>query len=413
MIKKMRSSKPLMFLTSAIIVSALGYFVDVFDLILFSVVRTHSLQDIGLSGDVLTSAGLHLINMQMIGMLLGGIMWGILGDRKGRIKVLLGSILLYSVANIANAFVHSVSMYALWRFLAGVGLAGEIGAGITLVSESLPKEKRGIGTTIVASIGLLGAVAAAIVANWLTWRTAYFFGGAMGILLLIMRASIYESKMFEKIQTKNLTRGKFFSLFTNAKRFKNYLLCIFLGVPIWFMVGIMVTLSPEIATAMHVDGIVNVGLAVAAYYGGAAVGDCFCGLLSQLMRSRRKAAFIMLGLGTLSLVGFVLYSPVSLNEFYLLYVVMGFCTGYWVLLVTIAAELFGTNLRATAASTVPNFVRGSLVLMNLAVASLKGAGLNIITAGEIIGASVLAIAFLSLLLLPETFHRDLDYEEKI
>jgi MFS transporter, putative metabolite:H+ symporter len=399
------------YLSAAIIVSALGYFVDVFDLILFSVVRVVSLKDIGLEGDALTEAGLYLINMQMMGMLLGGIIWGIFGDRKGRIKVLFGSILLYSVANIANAFVHSVDTYAFWRFLAGLGLAGEIGAGITLVSEGLPKEKRGIGTTIVATVGVSGAIAAALVTDFMSWRTAYFVGGMMGLVLLVMRASVYESKMFEKIQTANIARGKFFSLFTNAKRFKNYLCCILMGVPVWFLVGILVTLSPEIAAKMNVVGTIDISYVVVAYSIGITIGDFFSGLLSQIFKSRRKGMFIMLVGNALTTLVFFMYEGMSLNEFYLLYVVMGFFCGIWVLIVTVAAELFGTNLRATATSTIPNFVRGSLVILNLVLAQFRASGTDILMAVQIIGFTVLAIAFLAVFLLPETFHKDLDYNE--
>lgn len=403
----------LAFLNAAVVVSALGYFVDVFDLYVFSLVRVRSLQDLGITGEDLTKTGLFLMNMQMCGMLLGGIMWGILGDRKGRIKVLLGSILLYSVANIANAFVHGVNSYALWRFLAGVGLAGEIGAGITLVSESIPKEKRGIGTTIVATVGVSGAIAASLIVELLPWRVAYFAGGVMGLALLVMRASVYESKMFEKIQTTNIARGKFFSFFTNAKRFKKYICCILMGIPVWFLMGILVTLSPEISPKMNVQGTIQISYVLMATSIGITVGDFCTGLLSQFLRSRRKAMLFMLFGNAFTMTAFFTYGSMSPVEMYMLYAVMGFFCGLWVLIVTVAAELFGTNLRATAAATVPNFVRGSLVILNLAVVQFRNAEIDILTASQIIGAVVMVIAIIAVYLLPETFHDDLDYQEKI
>lgn len=401
------------FLNAAVLVSALGYFVDIFDLLMFSIVRVKSLQDIGLSGEALTQAGLHVINMQMIGMLLGGIAWGVLGDKRGRLKVLFGSILLYSIANIANAYVRDANSYAICRLIAGIGLAGEIGAGITLVCESLPKDKRGIGTTIVATIGVSGACFAALVAEMFSWRTAYMIGGAMGLLLLVLRASVLESSLFEKVEAQAIKRGSFLCFFKNATRLKNYLLCILMGVPVWYFVGILGTLSPELAKNTGLADPINLGLVITFSYAGITVGDFVVGMLSQFLHSRRKAAFAMLSCFAVLCLFFFTQMPLSLPVLYAWYFIAGVSGGIWVLVVTCAAELFGTNLRATAASTIPNFVRGSLVLLNTSVATLQSAGVNIVTAAAMIGAVVIVLALAAVYFLPETFSRDLDFHEAI
>ena len=251
-----------------VIVAALGYFVDIYDLLLFSIVRVPSLHALQVPDDQLLSKGIYLINMQMAGMLIGGIFWGILGDKKGRLSVLFGSILLYSAANIANGFVTNIDQYALLRFIAGIGLAGELGAGITLVAEVLPKEIRGYGTSLVASVGVLGAVLAYFVADMYDWRIAYFIGGGLGLALLVLRFNVFESGIFKHIKEKNTSRGNFFMLFTSKKRLLKYLRCIMIGLPIWFVIGILITFSPEFGKAIGLTEPVNAGKAVMFSYIG-------------------------------------------------------------------------------------------------------------------------------------------------
>lgn len=400
------------FFSAGLIVSALGYFVDVFDLYLFSILRKSSLQDLGLSGEELTQAGFTLLNAQMFGMLAGGIFWGILGDKKGRLSVLFGSILLYSIANIANAFVHDVTAYALCRLIAGIGLAGELGAGITLVAESLPQRQRSLGTTFMASIGLAGAVAAALIADMFPWRTTYMIGGFLGLALLIARGIVYESGLFQKNKTRtSVKRGKFLALFTNPRRLRYYLSCILIGVPTWFIAGIMLTLAPEIAAKMHIPGEVSVSYAVLAYSIMLTLGDVISGLLSHFCKTRKKVILAFLsGLGA-TLLCFFICPPKDLFALYVFYGAMGFFIGNWAVLLTMTAELFGTNLRASATSTVPNFIRGSTVLLNLGVAGL--AGLGFMGAIEAVGAIVMILAILCALGIPETYHHHLDFNEKI
>ena len=399
-------------LAFTVLVAAMGYFVDIYDLLLFSIVRVPSLKSLGLTGQALTDNGIFLLNIQMIGLLLGGIFWGILGDKKGRLFVLFGSILLYSVANIANGFVHSIESYAVWRFIAGFGLAGELGAGITLVSEIMPKEKRGYATTAVAAVGVSGAVVGFFVAELFDWRTSFFIGGGLGLSLLILRIRVAESGMFGKAKELSHQRGNFFSLFNNRKRFLKYLRCIVIGVPLWFVVGILITLSPEFGKVLGVKGDVNAGAAVAWCYGGLVIGDIASGLLSQYLKSRVKVVYTFLSLTTLSIASYLLLHDISLSAFYGICLILGFSVGYWVIFMTIAAEQFGTNIRATVTTTAPNFVRGALVPVSLLFQYLRGLfhG-SLITAGVIVAIVSLGLAYWALNYVQETFAKDLDYLE--
>ena len=405
-------------LTPAVIVAALGYFVDIYDLLLFGIVRKASLIELGLVDQANRDAGEYLISMQMYGMLIGGILWGILGDKKGRLSVLFGSIFTYSVANIANGMVHSVEAYAFWRFIAGVGLAGELGAGITLVAESLPKNKRGYGTMIVASVGLTGAVVANLVYQIFgDWRLCYYAGGVLGLLLLFLRVSVRESVMYKQVVTQDEARGKFFALFTDRERFLKYLRCIFIGIPLWFLVGVLITFSPEFAKALGIEGAETImaGQAIAWCYGGLVFGDIFSGMLSQWLQSRKKVMAIFLLLNLIMVFVYLNAHGISSQMFYLLCMAMGFSVGYWVIFVTVAAEQFGTNIRATVTTTVPNFVRGSLPAIILLYQYFRDKTFsgNILHAGMVVGSILTVISFLALWKMKETFKEDLDYTETI
>jgi sugar phosphate permease len=394
-----------------VIVAALGYFVDIYDLVLFSIVRVPSLMALGLEGQELIDQGVFLLNMQMAGMLLGGILWGVLGDRKGRLKIMFASIFLYSVANLANGLVETLPAYAALRFIAGIGLAGELGAGITLVAEILHQSVRGYGTMIVAAVGVSGAILANLVAKTFDWRTAFFIGGVLGLLLLITRISVAESGMFRQMATAAVSKGNFFSLFTSRSRFFRYLNSIMIGLPSWFVVGVLITFSPEFAKALGIRGAVSAGNAVMYCYIGLVAGDLASGLLSQLLRSRKRAILVFLVLTTAAVAAYFLAAGASAAAFYAICTLLGFGIGYWAIFITVAAEQFGTNLRATVATTVPNFVRGMTVpiTMFFQVArqpfGLKGGAL-------LVGAVCLTIALLSLWRLEETFHKDLDYFEE-
>ncbi len=392
-----------------VLVASLGYFVDIYDLLVFSIVRKPSLLEIGVKPADVLATGIHIINLQMFGLLLGGILWGVLGDKLGRIKVLFGSILLYSIANFANGFVHDADTYAIIRFIAGIGLAGELGAGITLVTETMSKEKRGYGTMIVAAIGLFGAAAAVIVAKY-GWRNAYFVGGGLGVVLLLLRLGTFESGMFKSMEQTNVSKGNFFMLFTNWNRFKKYLYCILIGAPLWYVVGVLVTLSPEFGKALGATETLNAGNGILATYIGIAVGGIIAGLLSQITKSRKLTMAIFLTLSLISVIFYLNSTGLSSQHFIWICSFMGVCVGYWTIFITIAAEQFGTNIRSTVATTVPNFVRGSLILINLGFTELlKHYGM--INSGYIMMIILTVIALFSLSQLNETFHKDLDYIE--
>ena len=399
-------------ITAGVVVAALGYFVDIYDLLLFSIVRKPSLAALGYSAGEAEHYGLLLINIQMIGMLVGGVLWGVLGDKRGRLSVLFGSIIIYSIANIANGFINDVLQYGVLRFIAGVGLAGELGAGITLVAESLPKEKRGYGTMIVALVGVSGAVFAGIVSSYIDWRSCYFLGGALGLALLILRISVYESGIFTNMLEKPVEKGNILMLFKNKQIFYKYIRCVLIGLPTWFAIGILVTFSPEFASEklLNIQGAVNGGKAIMYAYAGITIGNFLCGWLSQVLQSRKKAVFYFL---LLTAVGFVMYFTArgtSATYFYASMVITGIGTGFWAVIITIASEQFGTNIRATVTTTVPNLIRGSLPIMSLLYTWLQG-GFNKLTSAEIIAVFIILIPLAALYYTEETFGKDLNFTE--
>jgi putative MFS transporter len=394
-----------------VLVAALGYFVDMFDLLLFPIVRQPSLAALGVpAGEAQIATGALLLNAQMVGMLLGGIFWGVLGDKRGRLSTLFGSIALYSVANIGNSFVHSIPAYVAWRFLAGLGLAGELGAAVTLVSEILPKELRGYGTTIVAAVGIFGTVAASLTGKYLPWRTAYLVGGGLGVLLLGLRVGIRESGMFNALTKAHVSRGDFFSLFTDGARLFRYIRCILIGLPTWFVVGILITFSPELAPQLRVTGPINAGTAVAFCYSGITLGSVLSGVLSQAWGTRKKVVALFISATVLGVAICLCARDLSPALFYALGGYLGLACGYWAVFVTIAAEQFGTNLRSTVATTVPNFVRGAVPLITSSFVLCKGR-LGFIGSAALVGGACFALAAISLWGLQETHGRDLDFVE--
>jgi len=393
-----------------IIVAALGYFVDIYDLIIFSIVRIPSFTDIGVAAADMRSKGEFVLNMQMAGLLLGGIIWGIIGDKYGRLKVLFGSILLYSIANICNGFVETVSQYAWIRFVAGIGLAGELGAGITLVSESMDKNKRGYGTMIVAGVGVLGAILAYYISEEFSWRTSYFVGGAMGLLLLLMRVGTFESGLFKHVEASTVVKGQFSMLFTQKKRFFRYLNCLCIGLPIWFVVGVLVTQAPEIGKALGAETPLSAGKGIMFTYLGISLGDFLAGLLAQVFKSRKKVVFIYQLIILITCSIYLTSTGISENKFMLLAFIMGLGVGYWATFVTIAAEQFGTNIRATVTTTAPNFVRGALIPSTLLYGYLIPY-IGILYAALVMVVLLSGIAIYALTQLEESFDKDLNYVE--
>lgn len=394
-----------------VIVAALGYFVDIYDLLLFSIIRVPSLRSLGLSDVQIATDGLFIINVQMVGLLIGGIFWGVLGDKKGRIKVLYASIILYSLGNIANGFVQTVNQYAAIRFITGLGLAGELGAGITLVSELLPKNKRGIGTSLVAGIGLTGAVFAFFLKENFDWRTCYFIGGGLGFFLLFLRVGVLESTMFKAMENTNVSKGNFWLFFKNGGRLKKYLVSILIGLPTWYVIGILVTFSKEFGERMNVKGVVDPGKAIMFAYAAISIGDIAIGFVSQWLKSRKKALYIFYAITIIGIIWFFNLEGQSVNSLYGACALLGFGTGFWAIFVTIAAEQFGTNIRATAATTIPNMVRGALVGISVLFTSLQPSA-GYVNAGLITGVVTMLIGTIAVLLTQETFHKDLNYVEE-
>lgn len=399
----------------AVVVAALGYFVDIYDLLLFGIIRIPSLRSLGLSEEEIMVKGEMILQWQMWGLLIGGIFAGVIGDKKGRLSVLFGSIVLYSLANIANGFVETVDQYKWIRFIAGLGLAGELGAGITLVSELTPKEKRGIATSMVAGIGLTGAVVAFIMKENFDWRTCYFIGGGLGLLLLVLRISVFESGMFHEVKKKNVKRGDFFMLFTKWDRFKRYLCGILIGLPTWYVIGVLVTFSSEFAKQFGITEKIDPGKAIMYAYAAISAGDIIIGFVSQWLKSRKKALFLFYGI---TIVFMILYFTTQWKgtaaNMYWICAGLGFGTGFWAIFVTMGAEQFGTNLRATAATTIPNMVRGMLAIFILPLFQwLRNMdGVGYINGGIYTGILIMLIAVIAAAATNETFHKDLNFLEE-
>lgn len=405
-------TKPKSIFSLVVVVAALGYFVDIYDLLLFSIIRVPSLQSFGLSKEQITTSGESIIMWQMAGLLLGGIFWGIMGDKRGRLSVLFGSIILYSVANIANGFAETVDQYKIIRFIAGLGLAGELGAGITLVSELTPKEKRGIATSLVAGIGLTGAVVAFIMKENFYWRTCYFIGGGLGLLLLVLRISVFESGMFQEMKKTDVQRGNFFMLFSKADRLKRYIAGILIGLPTWFVIGVLVTFSGEFAEEMNVTEKVDPGKAIMYAYVAISLGDILVGLISQWFRSRKKALYLFYAITAIFMVlFFTIQWNGSAARMSWICAGLGFGTGFWAIFVTMAAEQFGTNLRATAATTIPNMVRGMLTILILPLFKALRNLTDYYTGGWLTAIIIMVITIVAALFTQETFGKDLNYLE--
>lgn len=390
-----------------ILVVTLGYFVDIYDLILFSVVRVPSLKDLGLSDEEILSKGILLLNLQMIGMLIGGILFGVWADKKGRLGVLYASILLYSIATLLNAFVSDVTTYAILRFIAGVGLAGELGIGVTLVSELMPKEKRGYGTTVIATLGMCGALVAWPVAKHFDWRTAYILGGVMGLVLLVLRLGILESNLFKKASEQKVEMGNFLALFTNRTLFFKFLACTFIAVQLWYIVGVLITLSPEFTRGLGLSQNIEAGEAVFYCYLGVILGGFLSGMLSQYLKSRKKAIIAFAISSTIGIIGYFFLDNISSELFYFICFLLGITCGYWSLFVQVSAEQFGTNIRATATTAITNFGRATVVPFSILFHTLKqDYGL---IAGLWVGLLSAALSLIPIFYLKETFHKDLDY----
>ncbi len=421
-----------------ITVAALGYFVDIYDLVLFNVVKRESLEFIlGAGHPGIKDTGVALFNWQMAGMLAGGILWGIWGDKKGRITVLFGSILLYSLANIANAFTFDITSYAIVRFIAGIGLAGELGAGITLITETMPAGKRGYGTMVVVTFGALGAVFADEVVRQgqvlgrvythftghtlMDWQVAYLVGGLMGLVLLVMRVGAFESGLFHRVRESTARKGDLRMLFNDRDRLLRYLSCILIGVPVWYVIGVLVNLSQDVfvpqlgidTSALAADELKRInGTAIRYAYIGLSIGDLLSGLLSQLLRSRKRVLYIYLSANVVLTLAFLFgMEGATIATYNWMCLALGTATGYWVIFVTIASEQFGTNIRSTVATTTPNVVRGMVLPVTTGFQALA-APLGSVYSALAVGLLCIGAALWATTQVNETFHKDMDFVEE-
>lgn len=399
-----------------VIVGSLGFFVDIYDLLLYNIVRRASFTELGVAETAMKNTGEDILMLQMLGLVIGGICWGILGDKRGRKSVLFGSILLYSVATIANGFVQTTEQYTLLRFIAGLGLAGELGASITLTSELLPREKRGIAATIIATSGVMGTITAYIVyrVSGENWRLCYFIGGGMGLALLFLRVKVLESGMYDAIKKKQVELGNFLMFFTSRERLLRYVKGILIGLPVWYIIGVLISFSDEFARQFKITGF-DQPTALMLQYVALAFGDMSAGFISNYIKSRRKTLFIFYGItGFFLLLFFALKGGGNAFNMYLLCMGLGFGSGISVLYITMSAESFGTNLRATAAISIPNLVRGLLPLIIILFKWLRSGSMfhDYVTAAWVTGIIIMVVGALSVFSVKETWGVDLSYTEK-
>lgn len=411
----LQSKKARRIVTNTVLVAALGYFVDVYDLVLFLIIGKASLAELypSWSPAMVAEKFKYLLDVQMIGMLIGGVVWGVIGDKKGRLAVLFGSIITYSIANIANGFAHDIDSYVVLRFIAGFGLAGELGAGITLVSETMHKENRGYGTMVVAAVGVIGAVLAALLSETVTWQTSYFIGGGLGLSLLLLRIGVFESGMFEKSKTEDVRHGDFFMFFTDWSRFGRFIKSIMIGLPVWFVIGFLISLDgTKLAEHMGVNKGVKQNMLIMFCYSGLVFGDLFSGTLSQILKSRKIVLYVFYIVSIFTILLYLNLSDTSIYVFYSMIFMLGLSVGFWAIFVTNASEQFGINLRSTSANTIPNFVRGSVPVIGILYAHINGYTGDLIQTYYIMTAIIMTISFTAAFYLKETFGTDLNYLEK-
>lgn len=399
-----------------VIVGALGFFVDIYDLQVFAITRIASLKELGVADDAAKSVGESIIGWQMIGLVIGGILWGILGDKKGRTSVLFGSIFLYSVATIANGFVQDITTYTILRFVAGLGLAGELGASITLTSEMLPKQKRGLAAALIATSGVMGTIVAYFVQKLSggDWRLCYFIGGGMGLALLFLRMKVFDSGLYNMAKTEGVKMGRLSMIFTNKERFVRFSRAILIGLPVWYVIGILITFSNEFAKEFKIEGF-DQPKSLMLQYVALAFGDMSAGFLANYLKSRKKTLYIYYTILTIVIAAFFISEGGgSATNMYLFCMALGFGAGISVLYITMSAEQFGTNLRATAAISIPNLVRGFLPVMLILFQLLRSKSVfnDYITGAWVVGIIVLVCSWLAVYYTKETFGKEMDFVER-
>jgi hypothetical protein len=243
------------------------------------------------------------------------------------------------------------------------------------------------------------------------WRTCYYIGGALGLTLLLLRMQVKESVLFKQVKQAGVKRGDFLMFFNNKERALLYLRCIMIGIPAWYIIGVLVTFSDQFGKEFGIEGI-DPGKAIMYQYMAIAFGDLTAGLLSKLLNSRKKALFVFYGITTLFLgLYFGLRGGGSAQNMYWLCAGLGFGTGFSVIYITMSAEQFGTNLRATAAVTIPNMVRGALPLIIILFKGMRNWTGSYVTGAVLTGALLMLIAVYAAIGIRETYNKELDFVE--
>lgn len=392
-----------------VLVVALGYYVDAYDLLVMSAVRKPSLLSLGVPESETLNIGLSLLNYQLVGLMIGGVMWGVIADKYGRKKALFGSILIYSFANIANGYINSVNMYYWLRIIAGFGLAGELGVGISLITENVAKERRTISTAIVSFFGMLGASTGGWFGSIFEWQNCFLIGGFAGLLLLLLRLKVEESVMFNEIKDKNVSKGNIWMIIKNPKTLLTYFFCTLAGAASILFIGVFIQSTPELGKLFNLN--ITAGIALIWYYLGASVSEIIAGLLSKLLKERKAPIYIFYAISLLAITNFCVNVPNSPYFFYLNCLFLGFGLGWWSQLITLSAELFGINVRATAATSIPTFARAwNIPFSNIFKQNIPNLG--IVNSAFGIGVIVVSLAIISITMVKETFENDANFIER-
>ena len=392
-----------------VLVVALGYFIDAYDLLIFSAVRKVSLMDLGVAETDTLNIGISLLNFQLIGLMIGGVLWGILADKFGRKTILFSSILIYSISNIANSYISSVDMYYWLRFIAGIGLAGELGVGISLITENIAKERRTVSTTVVSFFGMLGAATGGWLGSVFHWQTCFLIGGFAGFLLLLLRLNVEESHMYLGIKDSKVKKGNILLILKNPKSLITYFFCTLAGSSSFLFIGMFIQSTPEFGKIFNIS--VTAGVALVWYYVGASISEVIAGILSKLLKERKAPIYIFYAISLLAIVIFCVHTPSSPRIYYIHCSLLGFGLGWWSMLITLSAELFGVNTRATAATSIPTFARAWNIPFT-SVFKNNIPKLGILNSAFAVGVIVIALAIISATTIKETFENEANFIEE-
>jgi MFS transporter, putative metabolite:H+ symporter len=390
---------------SSLFLIGCGYFIDIFDLVLFSTLRISSFEELKITDP--TYWTVVFFNLQMTGILVGGIFWGKMADIKGRSWSFMGTILVFSIANIINGLTSSLTVYGICRFIAGFGLAGEMGSGIALICEKVPDEKRSLYLGFVSSLGCIGAVLSGWLGDIVYWRYLFIGSGFAGILLTLLRKNLLEPDLFRKTATLNIPRGQWKTLFQSPPDLIRFILLIFLGIPMWYIIGILWSFSTEMTSTIGLN-IFTSGQAILWGYVGVWMGDMLMPFVSQFLKSRIFTIQICLIMMLLGVIYLFQFQPHSLLSFQLTHIFLGFTIGYWAVYATLCGESFGTNIRALTSTSLPSLIRFSSIPMMIIYQ--YGRDENELNIALGMGLTVLCISMITTYFIKDTFQKDIDFQ---